>query len=298
MNRVTPITAKLRNPAAWPHYKLRWPALRSLPPYVRSSDLDERFIASSDRGTLPGILVVSILKSGTVFTNLMLSRGLGFDQTSVSFGYFPHYLVEIPKLLAFSKGGQIARAHFDPSPVNLQSLTPFVRKWVLHVRDLRSVLLSWVHHINRLYRERYNGEYQYLFVYPTPPEAYFHWSLRKQVDWNITNFLPSAVTWTRSWLAIYDLHRYDILLTDYSELVRDEAGYIYKILDFYGIPCQRFRRPTIEKTISGSHFRAGLEDEWMSEFTTDQVSRATAMIGEDLLDRFGWPRTLPKARTA
>lgn len=247
---------------------------------------------------VPSILVVTVPKSGTVFTNLTLSRGLSLEPTSVSFGYFPHYLVDIPKLPSFAEGGKVASAHFDPSPVNLQSLTYFVKKWVVHVRDPRSVVLSWVHHMNRLYRDRGKGEYEHLFVYPTPPEAYYGWSFCHQVDWNIEHFLPSVVTWTRSWLATYDSRRYDILLTSFSELARDELGYIHKILDFYAIPRGSFRRPHVEKTIQGSHFRAGLEDEWLIAFNADQAAKATAAIGQDLIERFSWPLGPPQALQA
>lgn len=241
------------------------------------------------RRELPSILVVSIPKSGTVFTNLMLSRGLALEPASISFGYFPHYLVDIPKLPSFVEGGSVAAAHFEPSPVNLQSLTYFIKKWVVHVRDPRSVVLSWVHHMNRLYGERGDGKYEHLFVYPTPPEGYYAWPFCRQVDWNIEHFLPSVVAWTRSWLAIHDSRRYDILLTSFSELARDELSYIHKILDFYTIPHGLFRRPQIAKTVRGSHFRAGLEDEWLGAFSPDQTARATSMIGQDLIERFSWP---------
>jgi hypothetical protein len=249
---------------------------------------------SRSKPKLPSILVVTVPKSGTRFTNLMLSGGLGLEPTSVSFGYFPHYLVDIPKLPSFVEGGSVASAHFDPSPVNLQSLTHFVGKWVVHIRDPRSVTLSWVHHTNRLYSERGDGRYHYLFVYPTPPEAYYDWPFGRQVDWNIEHFLPSVVAWTRSWLAVYDSRRYDILLTSFSELARDEPGYIHKILDFYAIPRELFRRPHVERTLHHSHFRAGLEDEWLTAFSPDQVARATSMIGDDLIERFGWPAGFPK----
>jgi hypothetical protein len=272
--------------------------LRSIFSFLPSSHTKEQSVPTCHNAILPSILIVSIPKSGTVFTNLMLSRGLSLEQASVSFGYFPHYLVEIPKLVSFIKGGKVAPAHFDPSPVNLQSLTPFIKRWVLHIRDPRSVVLSWVHHMNRLYAERGNGEHQHLFVYPTPSVSYYYWPFRHQVDWNIENFLPSIVTWARSWLAVHDARRYDILLTTYSELARDEPGYIHKILDFYGIPRGLFHCPKIEKTISSSHFRAGLEDEWMTEFTSDQILRATAMIGQDLLMRFKWPPGLRAAMIA
>ena len=33
----------------------------------------------------------------------------------------------------------------------------------------------------------------------------------------------------------------------------------------------------------------GLEDEWLTAFTGDQILKSTAMVGQDLLQRFGWP---------
>jgi hypothetical protein len=93
----------------------------------------------------------------------------------------------------------------------------------------------------------------------------------------------------QSWVSVYDSRQYDILLTSYSEIVRGEIEYVHKILDFYCIPRARFVRPTVEKTIPESHFRVGWENEWMTSFSDDQISRATAMIGDDLLSRFYWP---------
>jgi Sulfotransferase domain len=285
MNTAANSVIRVDHRAVAPARKLlRWSALDALLARRRSRS----------KPKLPSILVVTVPKSGTRFTNLTLSGGLGLEPTSVSFGYFPHYLVDIPKLPSFIEGGSVASAHFDPSPVNLQSLTHFVKKWVVHIRDPRSVTLSWVHHTNRIYSERGDGRYHYLFVYPAPPEAYYGWPFGRQVDWNIEHFLPSVVAWTRSWLAIYDSRRYDILLTSFSELARDELGYIHKILDFYAIPPDLFRRPHVERTLLHSHFRAGLEDEWLSAFSPDQVAKATSIIGDDLIERFGWPAGPPK----
>ena len=285
MNTAANSVIRIRHSAIAPARKfLRWSALDSFLARRRS-----RY-----NRKLPSILVVTVPKSGTRFTNLMLSGGLALEPASVSFGYFPHYLVDIPKLPSFAAGGSVASAHFDPSPVNLQSLTHFVKKWVVHIRDPRSVTLSWVHHTNRLYSERGDGKYHYLFVYPAPPEAYYGWPFCRQVDWNIAHFLPRVVTWTRSWLEIHDARRYDILLTSFSELARDELGYIHKILDFYAIPHELFRRPHVEKTLLHSHFRAGLEDEWRTAFNPDQIAKATAMVGHDLIERFGWPAGSPQ----
>jgi hypothetical protein len=285
-----PVARVIRDAVARAGRLLRRLALRSF--------AGRRRLPNHARTALPSILVVTIPKSGTVFINQMLSRGLSLEPGSVSFGYFPHYLVDIPKLLSFIEGGQAASAHFDASPVNLQSLTPFVKKWVVHVRDPRSVLLSWVHHTNRLYGERHNGKFEHLFVYPAPPEPYYSWPFQQQIDWNIDHFLPRAVAWTRSWLAVCDTCQYNILLTSYSDLARDETAYINQILDFYGIPRSLFRRPQIEKTVLSCHYRVGSQNEWLTAFNAGQIARTTAMIGDDLIERFGWDRGVAAARMA
>ena len=229
----------------------------------------------------------------------MLSRGLAFDQTSVSFGYFPHYLVKHSQSAVVQHGRSGCSCAFRSEPCQPAVFGPFrTEMGAAYSRFALSLAQLGASHEIAFTTSGTTASTSICLFIPTPPEAYFRWPFRKQVDWNIDNFLPNAVTWTRSWLAVYHSDRYDILLTDYSEIVRDEVGYIYRILDFYGIPRRQFRRPAIEKTISGSHFRPGLEDEWMSALTSDQVSRATAIIGEDLLERLGWPRTLPKSRTA
>lgn len=250
-----------------------------------------RLRASVEAMRLPAILVVSVVKSGTVFTRQALAKGLGVGVEPIGFGYFPRSLVELPKLKAFSRAGnKIGYSHVDASEANLQILSRFLDRWIVHIRDPRSVLLSWVHHMNRLYSERSNDEFQHLYVSPAPSDEYFGWPLARQIDWNIENFLPNVVTWTREWLQVVDSGKHNILLTNYSELVRDDSRYLARILDFYGIPRGRWSKPVIAKTLQESHFRTGTEDEWMTTFTLGQVARANAAIGEGLLRRFEWSK--------
>jgi predicted nuclease with TOPRIM domain len=238
---------------------------------------------------LPSIMVVSIPKSGTVFTRTMLMRGLGLQPLTVSVGAFPHYSLDVRKLRRFQEGGVIVSSHLDASAENLQFLSAFVNRWVVHVRDPRSVLLSWVHHLQRLYEARHADINELLLVCPTPPEALFERDFSEQLDWNIENFLPSVVSWTRRWLAMYDSRVNNVLLTSYSDLVKGEEEFLLKILEFYGVSRGLFKKIPLERTIDASHFRTGRTDEWRDSLTSSQISRATEIIGDDLLARFEWP---------
>ncbi len=216
-------------------------------------------------------------------------RGLGLQPLTVSVGAFPHYSLDVRQLRRFQGGGVIVSSHLDASAENLQFLSAFVNRWVVHVRDPRSVLLSWVHHLQRLYKARHAGINELLLVCPTPPEALFERDFSEQLDWNIANFLPSVVSWTRRWLAAYDSSANNILLTSYSDLVKSEEEFLFKILDFYGVSRSLFKKIPLERTIDASHFRTGHPDEWRDSLTSSQVLRATEIIGGDLLARFEWP---------
>jgi hypothetical protein len=237
---------------------------------------------------LPSILFTSIPKSGTVFTGQMLSRGLGLELVRLTVGSFPRYLLDLPRLVQFSGGGMIATEHFDASPENIQLLEAFVDRWVVHIRDPRSVLLSWVHNLDRLHRERHNAPHHLLYVCPTPPKHYFDLSFSQKVDWNIEHFLPNVLSWTKRWVEVHDAGHHNILLTAFSNIVSSADEFLFRILDFYEISRERFSRPVIESN-DDLHFRVGKEDEWRDCFTPMQLAQIRVMIDGPLAERFGWP---------
>ena len=236
---------------------------------------------------VPSILFVSMPKTGTVFTRQMLARGLGLEPLALAVGSFPRYSIDLNRLQRFRLGGIISAEHLDASAENLQFLDAFVDRWVVHMRDPRSVLLSWVHHLNRLHAEA--AFHQLLYVCPTPPHEFFRWPFAEQVDWNIGHFLPNLLTWTRAWLETHDSRRHNILLTTYADILAGEDAFLARILDFYGIPRERFQRTSLAQTVTESHFRVGRADEWRDGFTPQQIARTTDMIGDDVLRRFAWP---------
>ena len=156
---------------------------------------------------------------------------------------------------------------------------------MVHIRDPRSVLLSWVHNLDRLHP--HNAPHHLLYVCPTPPKQYFDLSFSQKVDWNIEYFLPNVLSWTKRWVEIYDAGHHNILLTTFSDIVSNEDGFLFRILNFYGISRERFSRPVIES--DDLHFRVGREDEWRDCFTSIQLAQIRAMIDGPLTERFGWP---------
>ena len=114
-------------------------------------------------GAAEHLYLVPSPESGTVLTGQMLARGLGMEPVTVSAGCSPRYSLDIEKLARFSRGGQVARTHADGSPENLQTIAAFADRWVVHIRDPRSVVLSLGAPPEAPIAERHGSPYQLLY---------------------------------------------------------------------------------------------------------------------------------------
>ena len=229
--------------------------------------------------------MITIPKSGTVYMSAMFRQSLGIGSCSISSGYFPSDLLYVDAMSTFWNGGYYASSHADASPHNLQLLDAFVPRWIVHVRDPRSVVLSWVHHVERLAQE---GRFVLLFnVCPVPPPELHAYSFERRVDWHIDNFLPYVLKWMVDWIDAAESRPDRIMLTEFAALKEDEQGYSRSVLDFVGTESGMYQHSPPEKTMR-SHFRTGTYDEWRRSFTSRQIEAISSAIPRRLLDRFGW----------
>ncbi len=99
--------------------------------------------------TKPGIFIITLPKSGSVFVQVAIQQTTGLAPMLPSHGYFPEDMLNVESMIKFTQGGHVAQSHCDPSQLNLRILNFFGIDWVLHLRDPRGALLSWTHHIER-----------------------------------------------------------------------------------------------------------------------------------------------------
>jgi hypothetical protein len=236
----------------------------------------------------PSVLISTMPKSGTVYLLNKLSEGLDIEIKTVSLGYFPTDLLNVNEMFHFIKGNKISCEHFDPSAANCMILKSLNQRIVVHVRDPRQALVSWIHHMDRMFS--LGAITVLLRVCPTPPASYYHESFEKKVDWQIENYLIELVGWAEKWISAVENDaslRGNVLFTSYDELLRDEQSLIQRILCFYGIPEQCYDDQEVKKTMD-VHFRKGDPDEWRTVMSEDQQFRVAKLIPSRVSLFFGW----------
>ena len=143
-----------------------------------------------DNGT-PSILLITMPKSGSIYTATRLSEELGAPLCRISLDLVPKDHVVPSRAASFANGGAICQEHLDASDENLDAMVKAgIRRIQVHVRDPRQATLSWVHHVETMV-----GEESYLrdLLSPKLPAGYNELSFTEKIDWHLDNHLPALV---------------------------------------------------------------------------------------------------------
>jgi hypothetical protein len=171
----------------------------------------------------------------------------------------------------------------EASPPNLWYLKIFQAKLVIHVRDPRAVLLSWIHHLAAATHEAQLLPHAVI----APPDEYYSKPLSWKISWMIEHHLQVFVRWIEEWLDAEPRYRAQLLFTRYEDFVHDRASFIDRILGFYGIPTTHFVDPALP-LIRELNFRTGRVAEWREVFDAQQRRLASSRIPDRLYERFQW----------
>jgi hypothetical protein len=235
---------------------------------------------------IPSILLNTMPKSGSVFVQRTLSTLLKVDQKYIGNCYALTDQINVRDAEAISQGNFVSQNHLAPSKENLQILRHFGLKMVLHLRDPRQALLSWVHHLDWITDGNDTSPWL-LYFEPRTPLGYFNWPFHEKVDWQIENFLPQLVHWTERWVQIADSGVFPVLITQYRDLQANEKAFFESILAFYGLETD-YVPAKLPRTMSETHYRLADPTEWSRVLTPAQTVKATDAISSRLRARFGW----------
>jgi hypothetical protein len=238
-------------------------------------------------------LLTSLPKSGTVYLQnwiqLMLmnhaskiSDSLVINDPSVitnppvmniGASTFPKDILDLSKILDILDKKGVGIGHFDCSHQNIQVIEQLKMPVIVHIRDPRSSLLSWIHHSIRLIKE--GQEVQLLRNTPKPPIALFDESLADIIDWHLDNYLSAQCRWISEWRK-YSSKNPLVQMKTFSELKENPLQYIASICKFIGTNEETILAPPNPE--DGVHFRKGLVDEWKDAFSKSQREKADRML--------------------
>jgi len=232
----------------------------------------------------PSVLLIALPKSAGSYINTTLLKGLGYDHLDLSFGIYPNDVIDYAYLPAFKEGNKVVHNHLDPSAPNRWYLKTSGIRAVVHTRDPRGALLSWIHHIAPATAPEQLLPHHVI----APPRAYFERDLAWKIDWMIDHHLDRLVAWIEGWVALEAELADQLAFTQYERFVQDPNETFERILDHAGVPRARFSMPDLPRTRE-VNFREGRAEAWRDAFSPEQQRRARARLPDALAARFGWP---------
>ncbi len=240
---------------------------------------------------VPGILLATMPKSGSIFLMVRIGNGLSLPTLrQVTSDTWPNDMFNYERLRMLSYGWAIAQVHVWAYPQNLNMLNALMDRIVVHVRDPRQAVVSWTHHVINEKKKRGFSTIQDK-VYPPLPADYFAWPFEKQLDYQIENYLPQVAQWINLWLEARRNPNLNtrILFTRYDDLKEQPDELLKRILRFYDIDPQKFPIDASRPNEGELHYRQGKRNEWREVMSPQQRERCAEIVPESLLERFGWP---------
>lgn len=251
---------------------------------VDSSPAVLKFTAKATR---PSILFNALPKSASSYCFEVLRRAGGLHDLGVSVGLFPFDRIAWQRYVCFARhGGCIAHHHIDASAVNLWLLRERPVRLVVHLRDPRQALLSWLHHLKR--NAPTDGKVFALTIASMPPD-WFALPTGTQIDWLIDHHLPLFVAWIEAWVSAAESGDIEIYFSTFEEMVAEPRAFFSRLakhcaLDEASLP-ECFPDPRAERIFL---FRRGSIDEWREVYSPEQTRRVAQLVPPSLLQRFSW----------
>jgi len=213
------------------------------------------------------IFIACLPKSASTFLKNLLVSVTGYrDLFTVYAAGQSEHEIYLPTLRDFADVNTVTQQHCRASDANLHLMQAFAIRPVVLVRNVFDSVVSLVDFYNQ-------GAFQ---------TSYF------RADWQALNddtkidlLIENVIPWYFQFVASWDLaerqKRLEILWLSYEELIRDKAGSVLKVLEFYGLGASRRglgeRIREIESQERNNRFNKGIAGRGQTGLTDAQKEK-------------------------
>ena len=227
-------------------------------------------------------------QSGPYYFVRTLQTFFDLDTFMVTKKTFPvDTIFENPFLRFIEQGDKkIVEAHADPSQGNIEMFQKHLPKFVLHVRDPREALVSWIAYVDR----HENHKFTLGRVPPVPPPEYFDWDYEKKADWQIEHYFAYCIDWLNQWVEAIDQHpELQIQIATFEHMVTDSLGFFQNLAAFYGVDPESFTQEDVLPIWRAQyHFTEEDIATWKDRLTPEQQKAVTVQMPDRFFSVFGW----------
>ncbi len=249
--------------------------------------MNRQAAAARKRG-MPSILLCMLPKSASAFIALTLEKQLGLPMFQISAcGHLLEARISEQNSRRFAKGGILGYDHFPAHKLNLMILRHTgVNKIIVHMRDPRQALLSWMEYLKN--RGSNHQDHLYTLEYYGYPPDLISLPFSEQMDLHIEKYHKLQIEWITQWVDARESSEsgLQILLTTFENFKEDPNTFFKSLLEFYDVD------PALFKSLpkKESHFRKGEVEEWRRVLTPEQVEKVNHMVPDRILETFDWKR--------
>jgi hypothetical protein len=227
------------------------------------------------------LLVIGQQKSGSTWLERMLCDVPGYLRWTPDNIKFQRADLRLGDFVPPPAGYTVTKVHTPPTPANLAVVDATGRPYVVLMRDLRDICVSWSYY---LHNEPDHPRY----------EPARHFSIPETIDYFIRHRLEDYVAWQLDWLR--HLEGRSGLLVTYEQLLADPLETMNVVLTHFRLELafDHLRRIVDEhgfERITGrrrgeadpaSFYRKGIAGDWRNHFTETQRRDFEAVAGRAL----------------
>ncbi len=234
------------------------------------------------------VLINHLPQSANFYLVHNLMTHFGLRTTKISWKTFPNDTASLSSLTRFAADPSlfIANASLPPTVENIEALNNHLGKIILHVRDPRDALISWISYTDR---HRHHS-FTLGLVYPAPPAEYFGWTFEDKVNWQIDHFYSYCMDWLSQWESYLSANpELNVLVTHFEDAARSPAEFFKTIAAFYGDDPDQYDEASIYP-LKKYQYHFSVEDigSWKEKLTHEQQERVNAMLPAKVSQFFSW----------